>query len=59
MPEKLGPFIQPKISESNFKKNKEMQGLVSETAGPQVPPGKPGRPAGPCAPVSPLGPTSP
>jgi hypothetical protein len=46
MPEKLGPFIQPKISESNFKKNKEMQGLVSETAGPQVPPGKPGRPAG-------------
>jgi hypothetical protein len=23
-----------------------MQGLISETSGPQVPPGKPGRPAG-------------
>lgn len=52
MPEKLGPFIQPKISESNFKKNKELQGLntntssMPSTSNPSTAPGKPGRPGG-------------
>lgn len=46
LPEKLGPFIQPKIPDSNFKKNKELQGITTQVSSPSAPPGKPGRPGG-------------
>jgi hypothetical protein len=44
--DKLSPFIQTIIPESNHKKAKELQQLREQTPGSQEPPGKAGRPDG-------------
>ena len=44
--DKLSPFIQTTIPESNHKKAKELQQLRQETPGAEEPPGKAGRPDG-------------